>query len=337
MRYVIFLIVLIFACSVRKIDLQRFQITGFAQGTSYSITYFAVDSVVSKHAVDSIFNVIDNSMSLYKKGSLINYFNLSKSGIVIDEHLKKVIEKSIETYKQSNGSFDITVKPLVKLWGFGVEKINNIPTHKQVKEILKNVGSDKLQLKDNFLFKKQSEVEIDVNGIAQGYTVDVLADFLKMKNISNYLVELGGEIRVNGNNPFTQLPFAIGIETPDEGLETEGDFKDIILLSKGAVTTSGNYRKFYYNGKKKISHLINAKTGYSLQNEMISVTVVAKDAITADAYDNVLMACSIPQAFSFLKKHPDLQAYFIYTNTDGSVADTATVGFHQLLKNKRHE
>jgi thiamine biosynthesis lipoprotein len=158
----------------------------------------------------------------------------------------------------------------------------------------------------------------------------VLANFLEKKDISNYLVELSGEIRVKGNNPITQLPFAIGIETPHESVETEEDFREIILLNSGGVTTSGNYRKFYYNGKKKISHLINAKTGYPLQNEMISVTVVAKDAITADAYDNVLMACSIPEAFSFLKKHPDLQAYFIYSNTDGSVADTATKGFYQL-------
>jgi len=331
-RYIISAIAFIFAFSANKQDLQRFQITGFAQGASYSITYFAVNSVVSKQAVDSIFNVIDNSMSLYKKGSVINNFNVSKSGIVIDEHLKKVVEKSIETYKQSNGSFDITVKPLVKLWGFGVEKINTIPTHKQVKQTLKNVGSGKLQVKGNFLFKKQRDVEIDVNGIAQGYTVDVLANFLEKKNISNYLVELGGEIRVNGNNPLTQLPFAIAIETPQDGIETEGDFKEIILLSRGAVTTSGNYRKFYYHGKKKISHLINAKTGYPFQNEMISVTVVAKDAITADAYDNVLMACSIPRAFSFIKKHPELQAYFIYTNTDGSVADTATAGFYELIK-----
>ncbi len=332
MRYLISSIAFIFAFSAHRQDLQRFKITGFAQGASYTITYFAVDSIVSKQSVDSIFNVIDNSMSLYKKGSVINNFNVSNRGIDIDEHLKKVVERSIETYKQSNGSFDITVKPLVKLWGFGVEKINNIPTHKQVKETLKNVGSDKLQLKDNFLFKKQSDVEIDVNGIAQGYTVDVLANFLEKKDISNYLVELSGEIRVKGNNPITQLPFAIGIETAHESVETEEDFREIILLNSGGVTTSGNYRKFYYNGKKKISHLINAKTGYPLQNEMISVTVVAKDAITADAYDNVLMACSIPEAFSFLKKYPGLQAYFIYSNTNGSVADTATAGFYQLLK-----
>ncbi len=332
MRYFIYAITFIIAFLSNKKNLQRFQINGFAQGASYSIIYFAADSIVSKQAVDSIFDVIDNSMSLYKKGSVINNFNSSKRGIMIDEHLKKVVVKSIETYRQSNGLFDITVKPLVKLWGFGVEKMDDLPTDKQVKETLKNVGSDKLQLKNNFLLKKRSGVEIDVNGIAQGYTVDVLADFLEKKNITSYLVELSGEIRVRGNNPLTQLPFSIGIETPNESLETEENFKEIILLSRGGVTTSGNYRKFYYNGKKKISHLINAKTGYPLQNEMISVTVVAKDATTADAYDNVLMACSIHGAFSFLKKHLDLQAYFIYSNNDGSVADTATAGFYQLFK-----
>jgi thiamine biosynthesis lipoprotein len=331
-RYFIYAITFIIAFLSNKKNLQRFQINGFAQGASYSIIYFASDSIVSKQAVDSIFKVIDNSMSLYKKGSVINNFNSSKGGIVIDEHLKKVVERSIETYKQSDGSFDITVKPLVKLWGFGAEKVNTIPTNKQVKEALKNVGSDKLKFEDNLFLKKSSGVEIDVNGIAQGYTVDVLAAFLEKKNINIYLVELSGEIRVKGNNPLTQLPFSIGIETPDESLETEGDFKEIISLNTGAVTTSGNYRKFYYNGKKKISHLINAKTGYPLQNEMISVTVHARDATTADAYDNVLMACNIPQAFSFLKKHPDLQAYFIYSNPDGSVSDTATEGFYRLLK-----
>jgi thiamine biosynthesis lipoprotein len=314
------------AFSNTKKPLKAFRLHGLGQGSTYSILYYAVDSVVHQQAIDSILAVIDSSMSLYKKNSLINQFNASVHGIEIDAHFKKVMRKAFEIYKNSGGIFDVTVKPLVQAWGFGTSKRGAIPDSTTIEQILQHVGTDKLQLKNNFLHKNDSLVQIDLNGIAQGYTVDVMAAFLEQKNIKNYLVEIGGELMVKGKHPHTGKPFTIAAESPDEDVPQK-----VIALLQGAVTTSGNYRNYYSSGGKNISHLMNAKTGYPLQNEMISVTIVAKDAITADGYDNVLMGLGLEKSFAFLKKNRDMEAHFIYQNSDGAVKDTATAGFNKLL------
>jgi FAD:protein FMN transferase len=307
-----------------------FKISGFAQGTTYNVTYYAYNSAVSKKQVDSIFSVIDNSMSLYKKKSLINQFNASSKGVVTDGHFKKVIQKSLEVYKLSDGLFDVTVKPLVQAWGFGVTPVSGIPTQNVINKVLKYSGSDKLKLKNSYLQKINPAIQVDLNGIAQGYSVDVIATFLKEKGIENYLVELGGEIRVKGKNQLTNKQFLIGIESASHN-EEQPSYDKVITVKEGAVTTSGNYRKYYANGGKIISHLINPKTGHPIQNEMISATVWAKDAITADAFDNVFMAMGIQKSFTYLNKHNTMEAYFIYKKNDGTIADTATAGFKKWI------
>jgi FAD:protein FMN transferase len=151
---------------------------------------------------------------------------------------------------------------------------------------------------------------------------------MESKGIADYLVELGGEIRIKGRKQPSGEKMTVGIESP--GDDSNGSLPVIrtIQLDHGAVTTSGNYRKFYQNGSKKITHLINPKTGYPIENEMISVTVVAEDAITADAYDNALMNMGLKKAMKFVNRQKNLEAYFIYHKPDGSVADTASAGFY---------
>jgi thiamine biosynthesis lipoprotein len=170
-----------------------------------------------------------------------------------------------------------------------------------------------------------------VNGIAQGYSVDVLAKLLEDKGIKQYLVELGGEIRLRGPRPDGQS-LSVGIEAPAQSALDATAIQHILQVNQGAITTSGNYRKFYQSGSRKISHLINPKTGYPFDNELVSVTVWAPDAITADGYDNVLMGMGLKRSFDFLKIHKKLEAYFIFTRPDGSVHDTATAGFYKLMK-----
>ncbi len=274
-------------------------------------------------------------MSLYEKGSLINQFNSSKTGVLLDDHFKKVIVKSLEVNKMAGGYFDVTVEPLVQAWGFGVLKVDTLPGDAAVKLIKQHVGSNKLKIKNGFLSKSDPEVKIDLNGIAQGYSVDVLASFLEKKGIKNYLVELGGEIRVKGFKQPSNEPFSIGIESPRTNNFEPGSMQTIIQLKEGGITTSGNYRKFYMNGKKKISHLIDPDTGYPLQNEMVSATVLAKDAITADGFDNVFMGMGVKKTLLFLKSHPAMEAYLIYQKKDGSIADTASAGFYKLIRHRR--
>jgi len=316
---------------VRNGELKKYTITGFAQGTTYSITYYATDSIVSKRQVDSILNKIDSSLSLYKPYSLINQFNNSRTGRKIDNHFVNVIKKSILVYHETNGLFDVTVKPLVQAWGFGVTKTDSLPGTKEIELIKKCVGTNMLVLEKNYLSKKNSCVQVDLNGIAQGYSVDVIADFIEKNGIKNYLVELGGEIRVKGRKQPSGEKMKIGIESPDEDEFRDHPMQKIISLENGAITTSGNYRKYYESDGKKITHIIDPKTGYPVQNELISVTVYAKDAITADAYDNALMLMGLKKALQFIEKRKELAAYFIYKDKTGKIADTASSRFYKLM------
>ncbi|MBD0353377.1 MAG: FAD:protein FMN transferase, partial [Flavisolibacter sp.] len=171
------------------------------------------------------------------------------------------------------------------------------------------------------------------NGIAQGYTVDVLAALLEKKGIRNYLVEVGGEIRVKGHKQPGGEPFTVGIESPNINGLDPSPLQRTIHLEQGGLTTSGNYRNYYLSGNKRITHLFDPKTGFPVQNELISVTVWAQDAITADAYDNALMVLGLEKSFRLLTNTKNLEAYFIYQKKDGTISDTATTGFYKLINN----
>lgn len=314
------------------LGLNTYKIAGNAQGTTYHITYYAENEIFNKFQADSIFNSLDSSLSIYKPYSLISKFNNEKRGVITDFHLKNVVKKALQVSEDSKGIFDITVMPLVNIWGFGPDgNISVQPTQRAIDSILGFVGYKKLILTGDSLIKLHPKTTIDVNGIAQGYSVDVIADYFDGLGIANYLVEVGGEIRVKGRKQPGNEVMKIGIEAPSENKFSDAIILKAIGLKEGAVTTSGKYRKFYESGNIKRSHLIDPRTGFPLQNEMVSVTVYAQDAITADAYDNVLMGMSVKQALCFLKRHKNLEAYFIYTRSDGAIADTASKGFVSMF------
>ncbi|SFG65101.1 FAD:protein FMN transferase [Pedobacter insulae] len=322
----------IFVLTPGEGSVQEFKINGYAQGTSYSITYYAQGEFVKKNNIDSIIQVIDQSMSLYKPGSIINRLNESTSEMLVDFHFMEVYKRANAIFKDTDGKFDVTVGPLVQAWGFGPKKEEKFPDDATIKSLLKCVGMDKITW-DNLTIKKENQcVKIDLNGIAQGYTVDLVASYLHSKKITSFMVEVGGELRVNGTKPGGQL-FKIGIEGPSDGKLSVQSIKHILQFKKGAITTSGNYQKYKMNGNQRISHLINPTTGYPLKNEMISVTVFAKDAITADGYDNALMAMSAKEALAFVAKRKQLEAYIIYQKENGEIADTLSKGFTKLILN----
>jgi len=330
MNYIsIVLFFLVFALP-KADELQEFKIKGYAQGTSYSITYYAKEEWVKKDDVDSILAVIDQSMSLYKPNSLINKFNESTGGMPVDFHFMEVYKRANSIFKDTQGKFDVTVAPLVQAWGFGPKKVEKFPDDATIKNLLNGVGMDKLSRHHLTVSKKNPNVQIDFNGIAQGYTVDVLAKFLQLRKINRFMVEVGGELCINGTKPDGQL-FKIGIEGPTNTTLSNQTIKHIIQFKNGAITTSGNYQKYVMNGNQRISHLIDPKTGYPLKNEMISVTVFAKDAITADGYDNALMAMNVKEALAFAGKRKNMEVYIIYTRPNGELADTMSVGFDKLI------
>lgn len=302
-----------------------------ALSATWQLSYYATDSLLAKKQIDSILERIDSSLSIYKPWSLISRFNASSSGMIVDDHFIRVINAALDTYHQTNGIFDVTVQPLVQAWGFSAKKVNTLPDSGTIRVLKQCVDSRYLSLDGARLSKSKPCVTIDVNGIAQGYSVDVLAGFLEKKGIRHYIVELGGEIRVRGKRQPSNDPMRIGIESPGDDAFSLSMMKKIITIDSGAITTSGSYRKFYESEGKKISHIIDPRTGYSAQNELISVTVYARNAITADAYDNALMVMGLAKAMEFVEKRPDMAAYFIYRQKDGSIADTATHLFYKFM------
>lgn len=336
----IFLVILgCLAFPLKRESQQLYTISGYAQGTDYSIKYYASRPGVKKESIDSVLSEIDRSMSLYRPGSIINKFNASTGGYPIDKHLQQVVKRSFEIYEDTKGLFDITVAPLVQAWGFGFQPIRTLPDSARIELLLKSVGMKQLSMHPTALHKENAEVQIDVNGIAQGYTVDVVAAYLSNKVIKSYLVEIGGEILVKGYSPGRRVK-KIGIEGPLSQEGTALGIKHTIGMTKGAITTSGSYRKYYEAGGRKINHLINPFTGYPLQTEVISATVIAPDAITADGYDNALMAMPIEEAMRFVNARKYLEAYFIYRLGNGAVVDTMTTGFKKLIidnQNKQNE
>lgn len=325
---------LLFVClalSYRSAELRRFYISGRAQGTTYHITYYAGDSLLTQSMIDSIFDQVDSSLSLYKPYSLVNKFNASAEAVQMDQHFRKVVKAAQETSRATGGIFDMTVFPLTNAWGFGPAGPQPLPDSAAIQKLLACIGSDKIRIKGNWLYKTKPCVQLDPNGIAQGYAVDLVADKLDALGIRHYLVELGGELRVKGRKQPSGQKMSIGIEAPGEN-DFEPVMEQVIYLDKGAVTTSGNYRRYHETNGKRRSHLLDPRSGYPISNELISVTIVAPDAITADALDNALMGMGLQQALRFVEKRPALAAHFIYHRADGSVSDTMSSRFKRLLK-----
>ena len=311
--------------------LKRFDHSGSAQGTTYSISYFHSTDVTNSRSIDSLFQSIDSSLSIYKPYSIISEFNNSKKGSHIDIHLKNVVNTSIQTYQQTNGIFDITIKPLMDAWGLGMKKQTSLPDSSLIKNILSCVGSDKLFIENNFLSKSDSCIQIDVNGIAQGYTVDVIALYLDSLGIEHYLIELGGEIKVKGRKQPSGEAFTVGIETPSDDLLNPTSIHKTIHLDSGAITTSGSYRKFIESGGKTITHIIDPRTGYSYNGNILSVSVFAPDAIIADAFDNALLLLPLKESIQFVESRDDLAAYFIFRDSNGIINGYASSKFKKLL------
>lgn len=337
--YKLFFIGLLFLAAVSCKTSDAFleiKIDGRAQGTTYAIKFYAMDSLmVTKPMIESLLDSLNESLSLYKEGSLINRFNASGKGVVMDDMLRDVVTRAMQITKDTKGLSDITVQPLVAFWGFGIKPIESEPDTTELPAIMECVGADLVYIKGDSLLKKKSCVKIDLNGIAQGYSVDRIAAMFERHSIGNYIVEVGGEIRVKGRKKPSGQMMDIGIESPADVEEDEMVLKKIISIDKGAVTTSGNFHKYYQSRGKIITHLIDPRTGRSISNELISVTVYATDAMTADGYDHALMGMGLKEGLDFADKNPAIEAYFIYSKADGTIADTATSGFNKLFRREK--
>lgn len=287
---------------------------GMVFGTIYHITYQS-DTNYQKE-IEAELQKVDNSLSPFNKTSIISRINRNEK-VKVDEMFSEVFQLAEKISGDTDGAFDITVAPMVNAWGFGF-KTGNPPTRQTIDSLRAIVGFNTVSLQDGYVIKKNPKTMLDCSAIAKGYGTDVVARFLKKKGVQNFMVEIGGEIVVNGNSEKLQ-PWRIGINKPtDDSLNTSQAIQDVVSVSNIAMATSGNYRNFYYKNGKKYAHTIDPKTGYPVQHNILSATVFADDCATADAYATSFMVLGLDGAKKILEKHPELCAYLIYSDQKGS-------------------
>ena len=316
--YTLCIAVLVTACGTTPKE-NIYYIKGEAQGTTYSITYIA-KAPVEKAAIDSILQVIDLSMSTYIDNSLISKINKGEN-LPIDPHFEKVLSASMDIYKQSNGSFDPSIGQLINAWGFGKKENHTPPTQKQIDSLLTLTGIDKVHIVTTgegvFVKKDNPNIQLNFNAIAQGYTSDVIADYFLSKQISNFIVEVGGELAIYGKNILKDKPWRIGIDNPLQKPEEDREIIATVELTDCGLATSGNYRKLWMDSisGQKYVHTINPKTGRPQPSNLLSATVIAPSAMLADGYATTLMALGgIEKAKDFLAQHKELKAVLLYSD-----------------------
>ena len=286
---------------------KEYVVRGEAQGTSYTIKYLGDSIAGIKHQMDSLLDDFDQSLSTYVPTSLISKFNQSDS-IVIDENFKQVFILSKEINKATLGAFDPSIGPLIRAWGFDYLAPQKMDSAK-VDSLLAICGFESFRLEDSLLLKIKKQATLNFNANAQGYSVDLMAKELDKRGIENYYVELGGELKVKGENKRGEK-WMIGIDRP-QGKNLKRNLGARISLKNKAMATSGNYRKYYEVDGKRYSHTLNPKTGFPAENSLLSATVIAADCGTADAYATAFMVMGRERAISFLESHPELSAYLI--------------------------
>lgn len=295
------------------------KLQGFVFGTSYNIIYYDV-GISFEEEIIQLFEDINNSISTYIPTSDISRINSGDSGVIVDAYFKEIFSKSERIFKETKGYFDPTVGNLVNAWGFGPEKpLNNLDSS-SVKDLMKFVGFDKVTIENNQVNKKYSETYFDFNSIGKGYGLDIIARFLESKKIKNYLIEIGGEVRVKGTKPEGKI-WTVQLENPN----TDGSRSayTYLQLTNSSMASSGNYRKFRMapTGEKYV-HTINPKTGFALESNLLAATVIAElDCADVDAYATSFMAMGLEKTVKFLEDKPHLKVVLIYVNEAGDLAE----------------
>lgn len=313
------------SCQFIKPDLEFKKIEGFIQGTTYHITYEYRKDKDLQPQIEKILHDFDMSLSTYIPNSIISRVNNNDPTVKADDLFTEVFNKSFEVNQKTDGAFDITVAPIVNAWGFGFKR-GVEPDSSSIDSLMQFVGMNKVRLDNSKVIKSNPSVMLDVNAIAQGFSVDIVCRYFDKMKVKNYLVEIGGELRSKGINPKGE-DWKIGIDKPIDGNMQPGQTLQAILSLKGkALATSGDYRKFYKKNGIKYAHHINPKTGYSAVSNLLSATVLADDCITADAYGTAFMVMGIDKSIEFLSKNNFLQAYLVYSDEEGHYRVYATDG-----------
>jgi thiamine biosynthesis lipoprotein len=296
-------------------QIEPMYLEGQAQGTTYHITYFDEKQRDLQEDIDRLLKRFDQSVSTYQSNSLISKINHNQFYWRTDPYFNACFNKAKEIWALTNGAFDPTVYPLVNAWGFGPEKKSNIEQSK-IDSLLTFVGFEKIELKHGRIVKTDPRVSLDFNAFAQGYSVDLVSEFLRSKGITSFIVEIGGEVYAQGKR-YEKYPWYIGLEQPVENKTSVNPLNVIFQLENIGVATSGNYRRFTIENGVKIVHHIDPKTGRPTSNQLLSASIFTEKCISSDALATAILVMGLDQAKIFLSSHPEIQAYLIYSDADG--------------------
>ena len=313
-RLLIIFTIALFSCQPEKAVV----IHGRTMGTTYSISLMDTETlgikpIAIQAKIDSLLHEINQKMSTYIQNSEISRFNTHESKIpfTVSPEFVTVLNTALQVYRDSNGAFDVTVGPLVNLWGFGSENSNNLrPTNRQIESTLSYVGSKFISvINDTTIQKSNPQISLDFGAIAKGYGVDAVTKLLLKEGLKNFLVEIGGEISVKGKK--NGKSWRIGIDRPIQDAQPGANLHSIIELSDVAMATSGDYRNYFNIGDSTFSHEIDPRTGQSIVTGVASVTVLAPSCMLADALATAVMVMGVEKGLILIESKLDVEALFI--------------------------
>ena len=308
---------------------QEFSITGFTMGNiTYNVKYISSKKLVNKTEIDSILIKFNQTFSTYIPTSEISTINNSSGTIEISPEFYFLLKESKMIYDQTNGYFDPTIGPIVNAWGFGPDKVESLPDNREIRKIMNYVGLDKIKFDSLSLNKQYRESYIDFSAIAKGYAVDIITRYLDNKNLSNYFVEIGGEVRVSGKN-ISDKYWLVGVEDPKFSLSS--DIFATVSLNNLSLATSGNYRNFYNLKDSLVYHTIDPKSGYPSRSNMLSASVFAKSCFIADAYATSFMVLGFEKSKKIVNSTDGLDALVIYIDDEGDTTKYFSEGIRNSI------
>lgn len=328
-RWPLLLIIPFLAATILIIKKQKpFQYDeGTVFGTIYHFTYQSDENL--KEEIEAELKKFDHSLSPFNDNSIISRINKNEE-LVTDSFFQACFKRSMEISKETNGAFDITIAPIANAWGFGFKK-GAFPDSVMIDSLRQFTGYDKVSIVDGKVVKQDPRIMLSCSAVAKGYSVDVVAQLLERKGIKNYMVDIGGEVVVKGENP-KRSEWRIGINKPvDDSLSVNQEIQTVLKVTDLGMATSGNYRNFYYKDGKKYAHTIDPRTGYPVQHNVLSTTVIAKDCMSADAYATAFMVMGLKEAEKFANAHPEIDVYFIYTDEEGNLKTYFTEGMKKYI------
>ena len=303
-----FSILLLISCS----DLQFHKIEGNALGTYYAVTYKGKENPNLQHGIDSILNSINETFSIFNSSSIISKINGNQE-VILNNDFIEVFCIAQQIGIETDGALEMTIAPLVNLWGFGKDERNTDISQKMIDSILNLVGYQKIHLDGTKIIKENPDIQLNFNALAKGYAVDKVAEYMVEKGYKDCVVDIGGEIVAKGQKYHDQ-EWNIGVQTPTRSRDGEMRAEETFHLCDRAVATSGNYRNYFEENGQRYTHIIDPKTGRPEKSKLLSVSVIADQCVIADAYATAFMVMGKEKTKRFLAKHPELTCIFITDN-----------------------